>query len=104
MLTISSTRPDLGASMQARAVEAKRESIATDYVLHYLGLDVCSETLVRLQTASKLIGCMQRLSLVWWCTLAIRHFACLQHSLVHARSHTQIPSYDVLCMRRWATR
>lgn len=32
--------------MKANAIEGKRESIETDYVLHILGLGVCADTLV----------------------------------------------------------
>lgn len=39
--------PYLAAFSKAEAVEGKRENIETDYVLHMLGLNVCSETMVR---------------------------------------------------------
>ena len=32
--------------MKANAIEGKRESIETEYVLHILGLGVCADTLV----------------------------------------------------------
>lgn len=41
-------RPDweIDAFMKAEAVAGGRESIATEYVLRLLGLDVCADTLV----------------------------------------------------------
>lgn len=42
--------PDIDAFMKADAIEGKRESIETEYVLHILGLNVCSETMVSLKT------------------------------------------------------
>ena len=32
--------------MKANAIQGKRESIETEYVLHILGLSVCADTLV----------------------------------------------------------
>lgn len=38
--------PDIDAFMKADAIEGKRESIETEYVLHILGLNVCADTMV----------------------------------------------------------
>jgi len=38
--------PEIDAFMKASAIEGKRESIETEYVLHILGLGVCADTLV----------------------------------------------------------
>lgn len=38
--------PEIDAFMKANAIEGKRESIETDYVLHVLGLNVCADTMV----------------------------------------------------------
>ena len=38
--------PEIDAFMKANAIEGKRESIETEYVLHILGLGVCADTLV----------------------------------------------------------
>lgn len=38
--------PDIDAFMKANAIEGKRESIETEYVLHVLGLNVCADTMV----------------------------------------------------------
>lgn len=47
--------PDIDAFMKAAAIEGKRENIKTEFILHILGLNVCSETMVscllRIQTA-----------------------------------------------------
>lgn len=37
---------DIDAFMKATAIEGKRESIETEYVLHILGLNVCADTMV----------------------------------------------------------
>ena len=38
--------PEIDAFMKANAIEGKRESIETEYVLHILGLAICADTLV----------------------------------------------------------
>lgn len=38
--------PEIAAFMKANAIEGKRESIETDYVMHILGLNICADTLV----------------------------------------------------------
>ena len=38
--------PEIDAFMKANAIQGKRESIETEYVLHILGLSVCADTLV----------------------------------------------------------
>lgn len=38
--------PEIDAFMKANAIEGKRESIETEYILHILGLGVCADTLV----------------------------------------------------------
>ena len=44
--------PDIDAFMKADAIEGKRESIETEYVLHILGLNVCADTMVSSNTTS----------------------------------------------------
>lgn len=39
--------PEIDAFMKANAIEGKRESIETEYVLHILGLGICADTLVK---------------------------------------------------------
>ena len=38
--------PEIDAFMKANTIQGKRESIETEYVMHVLGLKICSETKV----------------------------------------------------------
>ena len=62
--------PEIDAFMKANAIEGKRESIETEYVLHILGLGVCADTLVclfpnkQLSTSSRYKSCHYRRLLI----------------------------------------
>ena len=47
--------PEIDAFMKANAIEGKRESIETEYVLHILGLAICADTLVSSQSRPSLL-------------------------------------------------
>lgn len=49
--------PEIDAFMKANAIEGKRESIETEYVLHILGLGVCADTLVKTLLSISFLFC-----------------------------------------------
>lgn len=46
--------PDIDAFMKAAAIEGKKESITTEFILHVLGLNVCADTMVHCSDGWKL--------------------------------------------------